>query len=84
MKLTTVLFHTAKLPHRIQYVCPVCDGDNHDMLPDGLANLSCCKCGTPLDGSEASIEIINQNVTDLPAGSFVAPAPSDPPSPKPE
>jgi hypothetical protein len=53
-----VIFHTAELPHRIEYVCPVCSTDNHQMVPEDLANLSCSRCGVLLDGSDAYIEII--------------------------
>jgi hypothetical protein len=79
MKLATVFFHTAELPHRIQYVCPLCEGDNHDILPDLIVNLSCSRCGAQLDAAEASIEIIPiKRTATVPPRLFVPPTSLDP------
>jgi len=58
MQITTLLLHTGQLPYEIQYVCPICDSSNYDILPESLASLSCENCGAELDGTHAQIEII--------------------------
>jgi len=59
MKLALIMLHMGELPHQLQYICPICNGDNCVIMPEKVSVLSCQNCWAVLDGSDAEIQIIH-------------------------